>query len=152
MKKVQLDTRPVRPPGSLAATAKATRQAKNPPAADIQSHVDDPNLLKELEAHDKRMETERIARTRYRREKKIVEEHQKEEATKARKARARYDKAMRIARKRNIKKAIRRGKSTIVHSQESKAFAEKLKAKAERAEADADSRDGPTEGRLNPKN
>lgn len=131
MKKVQLNTRPVRPPGSLAATAKATRQ--------MMSDQNDPALARELAKHDAAVQAER-RRRRMEAERKKFAEHEKAQTVKKRQARRDYDKAMMVARRRNIKKAIRRGKSTIVHSQESRAYKQKLKAQEERAEEDKASR------------
>lgn len=101
--KTRIDTRPVRPAGSLAATAKATRQ--------VMSDLDDPDLRQVLDEHDNRVRRAEFL-------KRKAEEQAQADVVKSRQARRRYDKALKVARKRARRKATHgRGKVRIVHSQ-----------------------------------
>lgn len=127
----------------LAGEAKAVRQATQDVGkpAGVSSHLDDPNLLAELEAHDRREANKARARERQ-------EEAAQLDAVKARRARRRYDKALKVARGRARKKAIRGGKCKIVHhevieadrqkrvNQDDPEAAEELKRKAAGMDAD----------------
>ena len=113
--KTQVDKWPIRPAGHLAATAKATRQ--------ITSDLNDPDLKKVLDEHDNR---ERRADF----QKRKAEEQARQKVVAERRARRRYDKALKVARKRAAKKAIRGGKCRIVHSEVVTADQERRKATA----------------------